>query len=86
MPSMGNPPEADEQIVACEALLAEIHAISAHVGDAAKPSQVDTSRNRSVCAGFVLAILELVIFDSPTGLGRCRTGLRMYGRERKGCE
>jgi hypothetical protein len=75
MPSMASGPEAAPHIAECAASADEIHAMSANVGEAAKPSQLDASCIRRISARRIPAIVNVFIRDSSTDFvfcGRCR--------------
>lgn len=82
MPPIGSMLCAEEQIVACGAAFAESHAISAKVGEAARPSQPAASQ--AVCQARALlffVIIDVVIFDLSTRLAVAGWA-KMYGRVR----
>lgn len=57
MPSIGGTPDAEASIAMCGASAAEIHAISANVGAAAKPNQLPASK---ACQTRVLRFIAIV--------------------------
>ena len=62
MASIGSPPGAEAHIAACGASVAEIQAIRANVGVAARPSQLPASRISQTRGLPFFAIVDAFIF------------------------
>jgi hypothetical protein len=67
IPPIGRMPGPDAQIIACMSF-AEIQAIDAKVGEAARASQPPASRERWVSGGRFLASMDVVISEFPIEL------------------
>ncbi|WP_425623840.1 hypothetical protein [Agrobacterium radiobacter] len=67
MPLMGSKPGGDAQILACMSF-AEIQAIDAKAGEAARPSHPETLPDRQVSEERFLVGLDIVISEFPTGV------------------
>jgi len=65
MPPCGSTPDADEQIMVCGASFAEIQAISAKVGDAARPSQPTEPVGHEAPVSLHFVMMEVVISRLP---------------------
>jgi hypothetical protein len=65
-------PGPEEQIVISDASIAEIHAMSAKVGEAARPSQLVASWVCRARASLFFAGIDAVIFYFPIELDRFR--------------
>lgn len=76
MPPKGRMPGPDAQVVACTSC-AEIDAINAKVGEAARPSQPAASRDCRGSEVHFLAGMNAVIFELPVGRRRCFSALNL---------
>lgn len=72
MPSIGGVPETEEQIVIRGASLAAIHAISAKVGEAVRPSQPAAPPACQARALLIFATTGVFIFGLPIDFRRFR--------------
>ena len=82
MPPIGRTPGPGAQIMACMSF-ADIQAIAAKVGEAARPSQLAASRDGGLSGGCFLATMDVVIFELPVELRQYFSALnlaKMYDR------
>lgn len=73
MPSIGRMSEAGEQIWSCEASFQETSAISAKVGEAARPSQAAASGDCQARPFLFPVLNDMVIFACPFDVDRFRS-------------